>query len=85
MVKEADYDEVAYRQMHEQDYAHHPHRDPDHESERQKSTWHRFWSPLGANYEVKRDLYDGREPTTNFDKATGRFPSPHHSYAEHLA
>ena len=85
MVKQPYYDEVAYKQMLDQNYAHHPHLDPDADAERRKSTWYRFFRPLDANYEVKRDLYDGRDPTANFDKATGRFPSAHHSYAEHLA
>ena len=76
---------MAYRQLIEQNYPAHPRRDPDHESEKRKSTWYRFWRPLDANYETKRDLYDGRDPTQNFDKRTGRFPQANASYAEHIA
>ena len=49
-----------------------------------KSPWYRLFWPLDADYNLKKNLYVGRDPATNFDMRNGGgFPSIHNNYKDH--
>ena len=55
-------------------------RDPE---DTKKSTLYRFFFPLDANYETKRNPYSGAEPLTSVNPRDGSFPMINNDYADH--
>ena len=54
------------------------------EEDKKKSPWYRLFRPLDANYEVRTNLYEGRDPSQNFYAAKGgQFPTYNHDYSDH--
>lgn len=89
MVKDKGYDEVAYEQLMDQT---HPRTDKKTGYKRwagvsdeiAKSSWYRLFFPLDADFNLKNNLYTGRDSSTNFNaKLGGGFPSVHNNYKEH--
>ena len=60
MVKDTDifYDDVAYKQLIDQNYKAYKHLREDEDSK--KGAWYRFFRPMDANFEPKTNLYVGR-------------------------
>lgn len=51
---------------------------------KEKSPWYRLFRPLNADYEIKENLYAGRDPSQNFyAQKGGQFPMLHHTYSDH--
>ena len=49
-----------------------------------KGPWYRLFWPLDADYSLKKNLYIGRDPSTNFYmEKGGGFPSVHNNYKDH--
>ena len=53
------------------------------EGEEKKSTWFRLFRPLDADWEIKENLYRGRENHQNYNHKTGQFPVLGHDYSDH--
>ena len=48
-----------------------------------KSPWYRLFRPLDADWEIKENLYTGREGHLNYNAKTGQFPLVNHDYSDH--
>ena len=49
-----------------------------------KSPWYRLFWPNDADYNLKKNLYVGRNSASNFSSANGGgFPSVHNNYKDH--
>lgn len=80
MVKEiSDYDDNVYQQLLEKNYYKHNGK------EWKKSPIYRFLNPNYADFTPKTNRFVGGDNFTNYNYATGAFPTTQHTYQDHMA